>query len=62
VCAPLWLQMVDLPADFTAKRRLLDWISKLNKQSAAYELDAGEARQLEHDLTSSYTEWQQTLK
>ncbi len=54
--------MAELPADFSAKRRVMDWISKLNKQSAAYELDAGEARQLEHDLTSSYTEWQQTLK
>lgn len=54
--------MADLPADFEGRRRLQDWLRKLAGLRAEYELDAAEARQLEHDLTSAYTEWQQTLK
>lgn len=62
-CGPcVCVQMADLPADFEGRRRLQDWLRKLAGLRAEYELDAAEARQLEHDLTSAYTEWQQTLK
>ena len=54
--------MAELPSDFSGKKRLLQWLQKLTALRADYELDAAEARQLEHDLTSSYTEWQHTLK
>lgn len=54
--------MTELPADFEGRKRVLGWLRKLADLRADYELDGVEARQLEHDLNSSYTEWQQTLK
>mmetsp|Transcript_14863 Transcript_14863/g.44902 ORF Transcript_14863/g.44902 Transcript_14863/m.44902 type:complete len:215 (-) Transcript_14863:1649-2293(-) len=55
-------KMTELPADFEGRKRVLGWLRKLADLRADYELDGIEARQLEHDLNSSYTEWQQTLK
>lgn len=54
--------MPEVPPDFSGKVRVTQWLTKLNGMRADDELDRADARQLEHDIQSSFAEWQHTLK
>lgn len=56
------IRMPEVPPDFSGKLHVTNWLKKLNGMRADDELDRSEARQLEHDIQSSFAEWQQTLK
>nr|XP_011465652.1 PREDICTED: vacuolar protein sorting-associated protein 28 homolog 1-like [Fragaria vesca subsp. vesca] len=43
-----------LPPDFLGKVKLKEWIARLSKMGATYELTEQQARQLHFDLESSY--------
>ena len=43
------------------KTRVKVWLSKLNAKTANYELSTDELRQLEHDIVTSFNEWNDCL-
>ena len=53
--------MPSLPPDLEGKARVKTWLSKLNAKPAHYELSVDETRQLEYDITTSFTEFNECL-
>jgi len=52
-----FVQIAQLPADFSGKVKMKNWISKLHKMPASRELDENDSRQLLFDLESSYNDF-----
>lgn len=55
-------KMPEVPPDFPGKIRVVAWLKQLNGMRANEELNQNDARQLEHELQSSFMEWQDILK
>ena len=56
------LQVPALSPSFEGKQRVKTWLSRLNAKPAHYELTPDEARQLEHDISTSFSEFNDCLE
>ncbi len=55
-------QVPALAPNFEGKTRVKAWLSRLNAKPAHYELTPDEARQLEHDISTSFSEFNDCLE
>ena len=54
--------MPTLAPDFEGKTRVKGWLSRLNAKPAHYELTIDETRQLEHDIGTSFNDFNDCLE
>ena len=50
-----------VPQEFEAKTKIKEWLDKMDKMSASYELDDEQSRQLIFDLESCYSDFNKLL-
>lgn len=55
-------RLPETPNDFEPNRQVEKWLMKLNAMRAVEEIDEDDARQLSHDLDSTYAEFTRYLK